>query len=69
MEGIDKEMQMNIFFKQKKVKDERLGTGKQEKNTKKDEIGRRKETKNFEMMKEGQEDERKNATKRMTNST
>ena len=46
MEGIDKEMQMNIFFKQKKVKDERLGTGKQEKNTKKDEIGRRKEPKN-----------------------
>ena len=45
MEGIDKEMQMNIFFKQKKVKDERLGTGKQEKNTKKDEIGRRKERK------------------------
>ena len=69
MEGIDKEMQMNIFFKQKKVKDERLGPGKQEKNTKKDEIGRRKETKKFEMMKGGQEDERKNATNRMTNST
>ena len=52
MEGIDKEMQMNIFFKQKKVKDERLGTGKQEKNTKKDEIGRRKETKNSKWWKE-----------------